>query len=373
MNQPEICLIVRRFTVGGLERVVLLLANELSAQGRRVHVIILDPVGLRAMITEVHPQVAIHVLSGSWTTRLNRLRELTRGRIAHFHPADGKIHPTVRWALRGHPGVFVTYHSDYTPVRNRMANLLDRSLTGRSCGVVAVSRAVQEFCLRDVRLPAGLVTVIENAVAVPSASRVRIERDGAFTLVALATVNPHKNYVGLLRGFALARQRGNDVRLRIIGDGPAIAEAFSTAGELGVSSVVEWYGALWQSSVVGALLSTSDAFVSASRNEGLPMSVLEALQHGLPMVLSDIPPHREAAADAAVYFDPDDPAQLADRLTELLDADTCRRHADVARRRSALFSADEFAERHLQLYDAVRFPEGTGHPSDRRLMLSQEL
>jgi hypothetical protein len=35
MNQPEICLIVRRFTVGGLERVVLLLANELSARGRR--------------------------------------------------------------------------------------------------------------------------------------------------------------------------------------------------------------------------------------------------------------------------------------------------------------------------------------------------
>ncbi|MGW0142444.1 glycosyltransferase family 4 protein [Streptomyces calvus] len=373
MDEPEICLIVRRFTIGGLERVVLLLANELSARGRRVHVIILDPVGLRAMITEMAPEVTIHVLSGSWAGRLGRLRELTRGRIAHFHPADGRIHPTVRWALRGHPGVFVTYHSDYTPVRNRLTNMLDRAITGRSRGVVACSKSVEDFCLREVGLPAGLVTVVDNAVPAPSAGSVRVERDGVFTLVAVATMNPHKNHVGLLQGFALARRRGHRLRLRLIGDGPAVAEAFGAAAELGVSADVEWYGGLWQSSVVGALLSASDAFVSASRNEGLPMSVLEALQHGLPMVLSDISPHRDAAADAAVYFDPDAPAQFADRLAELLDADAHRRHAAASRRRSALFSAEEFTERHLKLYDAVRFPEGTGRPTDRRAMRRQEL
>ncbi|MCW7945178.1 hypothetical protein AAW14_25015 [Streptomyces hygroscopicus] len=370
MDEAEICLIVRRFTVGGLERVVLLLANALSARGRRVHVVILDPLGLRAMITELTPQVAVHVLSGSWTTRLKRLRELTQARIAHLHLADGKIHPAVRWALRGHPGVFVTYHSDYTPVRNRMTNLVDRSITRRSRGVVAVSEAVQEFCLKEVRLPAELVTVIENAVPAPSVGRVHIEPDKGFTLVALATVNPHKNYVGLLRGFALARERGHDIRLRIIGDGPAIAEVFTTAVELGVNSHLEWYGGLWQSSVVGALLRTSDAFASASRNEGLPMSVLEALQHGLPMVLSDIPPHREAADDAAVYFNPDDPVQLADRLEELLDADTCKGRAAAARRRSALFTAEQFTERHLKLYDDARWSE---EPPTRRLTTRQGL
>ncbi|GHH86451.1 hypothetical protein GCM10018793_58390 [Streptomyces sulfonofaciens] len=350
MDEPEICLIMRRCTVGGIERVVLLLANALAERGRKVHVAVLEPVGLRAIITELHPQVSAHVLSGSRSSRLRRLRELTRGRITHLHLADGRIHPSLRWVLRGHPGVFVTYHMDYTPARNRVSNLVDRLITGRCRAVIAVSQVVRDFCLNAVRLPADLVTVIENAVPGPSAGRVRIESDDAFTLVALATVNPHKNHVGLLRGFALARGRGHDVRLRIIGDGPAIAEVFTAAAELGVGSAVEWYGALWQSTIVSALLSTSDAFVSASRDEGLPMAVLEGLQHGLPMVLSDIPAHREAAGEAGVYFDSEDPEQFADRLEELLDPGACRRRAAAAISRSALFGLDRFAARHLELY-----------------------
>lgn len=352
MSESEICLVMRRFTVGGLERVVLLLANGLAARGLTVHVIVLEPAGLSAMITEMHPGVRIHILSGGAAQRRRRLRALTDGRTVHLHLHD-KILPGVRWAVRDNPRVFVSYHSDYTPVRNRTVNRLDRMITGRSAGAIAVSKAVRDFCVNEVKLPAGHVTVIENAVPEPVPSAFRIAPDEAFTLVALATVNPHKNYPGLLRGLAAARRRGLDVRLRIIGDGPVIGEAFLAAAELGVSEAVDWFGGLWQTSVVGALLAGSDAFTSASRNEGLPMSVLEGLQYGLPMILSDIPPHREAAGEAAVYFPSEDPEKFADCVEELLEPDARKARAAEALQRNTEFRVADFLDRHVHLYSAV--------------------
>lgn len=355
MTEPPICLVVRRFTIGGLERVVSLLANGLVTRGRTVRVVVLESTALSALITELHQRVEVHVLTGSRAARLARLRELTAGHVVHLHFADGLVHPAVRWALRANDKMFVTYHSDYTPVRNGLRNRLDRWITSRGRGAIAVSEAVRRFCLDEVGLPGHLVHVIENAVPAPAASPVRIAGTG-FTLIALATVNPHKNYPGLLRGVALLRDRGHDVRLRIVGDGPALAEAFTEAGRLNLAECVDWYGALWQSSIVDALLASSDVFVSASRNEGLPMSVLEGLQHGLPMVLSDIPPHREAAGGAARYFDPDDPEGFADQVEQMRTDSVRREHAEQAGKQAQRFSVDEFVTRHLDLYTTASGP-----------------
>ncbi|WP_198045389.1 glycosyltransferase family 4 protein [Kitasatospora mediocidica] len=343
-----------------MERVVLTLANAIAERGREVHVVVLEPVGMSAMITELHEDVRLHVLTGGQRSRLAQLRRLTRHGIVHLHLAEGVL-PAVRWALRGNPAVFVSYHSDYGPVRGPAKNLLDRVITRRSHGVIAVSEAVRDFCVDQVRLPPDLVTVIENAVPEPADGGVRVDRTGALTLVALATVNPHKNYPGLIEGFALARRRGHAVRLRIIGDGPRLAEAFDTAQRLSVNGDIEWYGSLWQASVVNALLGSSDVFVSASRNEGLPMSVLEGLQHGLPMILSDIAPHREAAGEAAVYFDSEVPEQFAARVEELMERDARQRRAESARGRAARFAASAFVDRHLDLYGS--FPSTTSEDS----------
>lgn len=64
-------------------------------------------------------------------------------------------------------------------------------------------------------------------------------------------------------------------------------------------------------------LSGAFALVSASKDEGFGIPVVEAMKHGLPLVLSDIPIFREIAQDAALFFDTASPENFANQVQEL--------------------------------------------------------
>lgn len=347
---PPVCLVLRYFTVGGLERVVSLLANELVARGVPVRVVVLGTARRNALITELAKEVDTHILEGPWLVRLRRLRQLAAGHVVHLHFGDGKIHPSVRWALRTHPAVVVSYHSVYSHKRNRLTNTLDRLTAGHARNIVAVSNAVARFCTTEVGLAGDRVTVVNNAVPKVDTAVFQHERQPGLWLVDLASVYPHKNHVTLIHGLALLRDRGHDVRLRVIGDGPDVADLFQQAGRLGIADRIDWYGAVWRREIVSSLLSTSDIFVTASRFEGTPLTALEAMHKGLPLVLSDIPAHRETAADAAGFFPADDPVAFADQVELLVDDDVRAERGVAARERGTHFSVDRFVDGHLDVY-----------------------
>ena len=65
------------------------------------------------------------------------------------------------------------------------------------------------------------------------------------------------------------------------------------------------------------LYQENDIFVFPSLVESFGHPLVEAMASGLPIIASDIPVHREICADAAVYFDPLDPDDLADKIVAL--------------------------------------------------------
>jgi glycosyltransferase involved in cell wall biosynthesis len=115
-----------------------------------------------------------------------------------------------------------------------------------------------------------------------------------FTIVSVGRLIPVKRPHDLLAAF-----RRSDIsrsQLVYLGDGILKAKLESAASAGGLAGRVECRG-LVEREEVYRCLAAADLFVSVSSVEGLPVAVLEAMACGCPVILSDIPPHREIARD----------------------------------------------------------------------------
>lgn len=117
-------------------------------------------------------------------------------------------------------------------------------------------------------------------------SKARHEREGA-TLVSVGSLIPGKGYDVLFSALSRLRSRG-EVRLLIAGDGPEKPALEAQVEALGLAGKVRFLGDL-PPSRIPSFLSEGDIFVFASRAEGRPNVVIEALASGLPVISTRLP------------------------------------------------------------------------------------
>jgi glycosyltransferase involved in cell wall biosynthesis len=139
-------------------------------------------------------------------------------------------------------------------------------------------------------------------------------------VLCVARLERYKGIDVLLRAAAAARAAGVDFELRLAGDGSERSSLVSLAQELGLTDVT-FLGALPPEAVAAALQS-ADLMVLPSRGEGLPVSVVEAMALGRPVLATTAGGTGEVVQDrvTGVLVDPDRPDQLAEALA-LLAAD----------------------------------------------------
>lgn len=136
--------------------------------------------------------------------------------------------------------------------------------------------------------------------------------------VSVGLLIPRKDPQCVIRGFHRSRASKDGV-LVMLGDGPLLEEC-KRKGEAGAGEV-RFPGFVDH---VAAYLQAADYFISASRSEGLPNTVMEALGAGVPVLLSDIPSHREIlerGAQAGYLFGLEDASDLASSINALLQDD----------------------------------------------------
>jgi len=183
--------------------------------------------------------------------------------------------------------------------------------------VVVASRNLERIALNIWKLPSPRVKFIANGVA-PHPARARPAGAGNRAVLTIGTVaglRPEKNVARLIRAFAAVRAR-HPARLVIVGDGPQRSALESLARELGVASEVEFAG--YQANPLD-WLATFDLFGLSSDTEQLPLSMLEAMACGVPVVatrVGDVPDimPREAAGNLS---EPEDSAFSASLLAAI--------------------------------------------------------
>ena len=149
-------------------------------------------------------------------------------------------------------------------------------------------------------------------------------------LLAVSTIHPHKNWLRLLDAYGALVRDGRDEHLVVAGlAGKASRDVAVRLSDPQLASRVHLLG--WQPrSILVALFQSAEALVFPSTFEGFGMPVLEAMAAGVPVACSDIPPLREVAGDAALFFDPYSPKRIAEGVRRVLD-DSDLRASMIAR------------------------------------------
>ena len=168
-------------------------------------------------------------------------------------------------------------------------------------------------------------------------------------LLHIGRFNHQKNHRGLLEAFALILAQVPNCRLHLLGDGELQQDVEAYADQLGLRENISFHGS---QSDVYPYLQKADVFLLPSKFEGMPMTIIEAMGTGLPVVATAVGgvPDMLRSGESGMLVS-QEPREVADAVLKLLQQEELRRTlGENARKDSARFGADYMAAAYCGIY-----------------------
>jgi glycosyltransferase involved in cell wall biosynthesis len=275
---------------------------------------------------------------------LVRLFRRERPDIVHLNSSKALAVGRVAAVIARVPVRIVTVHGWAFSARSPLYRIAERILTPLTTATICVSQNELAVGLAARTCRADSSVVILNAVDVAGAPTAHL--NGRLPqVVSVGRFRAPKDFPTLVE--ALGRLDRETFQAVFVGDGPdrELIPADAPADLVG------------ERDDVPELLAASDLFVLSSRSEGLPISVLEAMAAGLPVVASAVGGIPELVVDGETgrLVPPGDPEALGDVLRELLADPDLRQQMGAAGRARAeeLFDLPRFRQAHVELYERL--------------------
>ncbi len=252
--------------------------------------------------------------------------------VLHSHNVRANVHARVAGWRAGVPARVSTihnsvYHYDVAPL-NRRAYAMAERLTLRWCDrVIAVSEGIAQQLRSGYGFPADKITVVPNGVDTgrlkPDRSREQVREaigaePGASVLLQVGRLTPQKGFDILFEAVAQIAKRYPHLVVLAVGEGPLRQQLEGLAQQLNIESAVRFLG---HREDVADLLNAADLVTLASRSEGMPYTLLEAMGSGRAVVATRIGGIEEVIKEegTAQLVPTENPEALAAAITTLLD------------------------------------------------------
>lgn len=255
-------------------------------------------------------------------------------------------------------------YAEYYHSRGALLKNLITTMFSSAAAVVVLGRRDLEAISQLFQLRSEQITVLHNAVPDPRPEVDKTRSEGnPCHLLFLGRLSDRKGVPDLLRALASPFMKHRRWIATLAGDGP-IDEFRNLAEDLGIVEKLRFTGWLDQGGV-SALCAAADVLVLPSYAEGLAMSVLEGLSHGLTVITTPVGAHSEVIEPevSGILVPPGDVAALSNALARVIEDESLRsRLAKGARDRFLEgFDVRRYAAQLQQLHVGLFAPQ-TDHP-----------
>ena len=358
--------------VNGVVRMVALYKEYLEKAGHQVTVFTLGakhPHGYEEGVIR-SPALPLGKTGYHLSTRYSKAarESLRQMEILHCH------HPVMGLELAHRygscPVVFTNhtrydlYLSAYSPLSPQVSEIVMRRvwplMAEYADAVIAPSRSVQELLLSmgvstQVEL---IVNGIELDAFYAAAKLRRAEQIStskqAERIIYVGRLSPEKNVMALMREFVKAHEIDRCLHLTFVGDGPLRSQLDRFADKSGVRSSVTFTGEI-EYAQVPRELAKADIFATSSVSEVHPLTVIEAMAAGLPVVGTESPGISDIVEDGVTgLLGQEREGAVAERLLELADKpEKSRRMGLAAAQASSYYRIQSTVSKTLELYERL--------------------
>lgn len=353
----KILQVIPYFCFGGAETMCENLTYALLAQGHQVTVVSLYPERTPIALRMEQAGVRILYLDKKLGLDLSMIPKLMKIMRAEKPDAVHTHLDVIKYAVAAAKlcGIRRCVHTVHNVADKEAEGRLQKWINGLYFKLgwsvpVALSPQVKDTVVDFYGLPEKKVPVIYNGVDLSRCiPRERYAISGGVNLVHIGRFNAQKNHRRVLEAFSLFRSHCPESRLQLLGDGELMPQTRELAKELGLEESVRFLGS--QSNVY-PYLREADIFLLPSDYEGMPMTVIEAMGTGLPIVATkvggvpDMITHGESGLLTGLSA-----REVCDACVKLAKDETLRKKLGTrAKEESLRFSADHMARCYAQAY-----------------------
>jgi glycosyltransferase involved in cell wall biosynthesis len=232
--------------------------------------------------------------------------------------------------------------------------------------IIAVSQFTREEIIKHYHVKEEKVDWIHNAVATDflSSGEITLEKINAVRekyrlpakfILYLGTLQPRKNLPTLIEAFSLFHQNDTENIKLVIAGGKLHnydSKIDAAVGKFNLGQHIFFPGYIDEEDKA-AFLKAATVFCLPSFYEGFGIPVLEAMAVGTPVVASNIPPHQEIAGNSVLYFNVDQPQELAEKLKQMMDPEKRAYFSAEGAKQISKFSWHETAVKALSILENV--------------------
>lgn len=324
------------------------LTNELSAIG-------IDYEILPDLVREINLPKDIKTINS-----ICHILEDKQPDIIHCHSSKAGIVGRIAGAIKNIPAVFTAhgwaFTSGVSPAKRIIYAAIEHMMLGITKKVICVSEFDRQLAKRWFLHNYNRVVTVHNGIVDKTFnSNIVREYSLPLKLVSVARFSHPKNNMELIKAVEQINKLYSDnLQLNMVGDGPLLSEAQAYVSSHKLENDMYFLGSRTD---VDDILNQNDIFCLISNYEGLPISIIEAMRAGMPIIASDVGGVNELVKDGVNGFliPRGNISELVEKLKYILDHKELIKFMGETSRKiyEEEYTADRMNQKILSVYNEV--------------------